>query len=276
MKRKAIIFVLLIIICISGSVSAKHDRYEVHFLDTGQSDCILIRSSNKDYLIDTGAAYYSDKILQYLSLNGINKIDTIIITHYHDDHYGGLLKIIENKKVGTVLLPTNYNEVRYDLYKKIVEKGVKVNYINEGWKLKYRKINLKAVGPIKEDKNIENNNSIVLQGEIDGVRYLFASDCEKQEEEDLIEKGELEECDVLKVPHHSLNTSSSENFIKVLKPKVAVVTCDGIGTPDLKIIRRISEKGIRVLRTDIKGHIVVKNGFIKGSNDEINIKISNK
>lgn len=78
------------------------------------------------------------------------------------------------------------------------------------------------------------------------------------------------------MPHHSLNTSSSEEFLKVLKPKFAVVTCDRVGTPDLKIIKRISERGIIVFRFDINGSIVVKDGFIKGSKDGINIKIYKK
>ncbi|MBC2579483.1 MBL fold metallo-hydrolase [Clostridium sp. DJ247] len=64
-------------------------------LDTGQSDCMLIRGDNKNYLIDTGAAYYSDKIISYLNSNGINTIDMLILTHYHDDHYEGMLKIKE-------------------------------------------------------------------------------------------------------------------------------------------------------------------------------------
>jgi Predicted hydrolase (metallo-beta-lactamase superfamily) len=273
MRRKATIFVLLIIICISSTVSARHYKYEVHFIDTGQSDCILIKCQDKNYLIDTGAAYYTNRILEYLNSNEINKIDTIILTHYHDDHYGGLLKIVENKKVHTVFLPMHNNNIRYDLYRKLVQSGIKVKSVSKDWKLKHGKINLKAIGPIREDKKIENNNSIVIQGEIDGVKYLFAGDCEKQEEEDLINNGELIECDVLKVPHHALNTSSSEEFLNVLKPKIAVVSCDGIGTPDLKIIKRISEKGIIVFRSDINGNIIVKNGFIKGSKDGINIRI---
>lgn len=276
MRKKAIIFILIIFICISNTVSARHNKYEVHFLDTGQSDCILIKDSNKYYLIDTGAEYYTNRILEYLNLNKINNIDTIILTHYHDDHYGGLLKIIENKKVHRVMLPMHNNQMRYDLYKSIMEKGVKVKYISKDWKLKHGNIDLKVIGPIKEDSNIENNNSIVLQGEIDGIKYLFAADCEKREEDDIIENGELKKCDILKVPHHSLNTSSSERFIKILNPKIGVVTSNGVDTPDFKIIKELRAKEIIVLRTDINGNIVVKNGVIKSSKDGISIRIDKK
>ncbi|MCH5138593.1 MBL fold metallo-hydrolase [Clostridiaceae bacterium UIB06] len=273
MRKKIIVVILLILICVTGNVSAECYKYEVHFIDVGQSDCILIRGKNKNYLIDTGAAYYTNRILEYLNSNEIKKIDAIILTHYHDDHYDGILKILENKKVRKVLLPMHSNDVKWDLYRKIIDINTKVQFIGLNWKIKSGKINLKVIGPIKEDNKVENNNSIVIQGEIDGVKYLFAGDCEKQEEEDLINGGKLTKCDVLKVPHHGLNTSSSEEFLNILKPKVAVVTCDGIGTPDLKIIKRINEKGSVVLRSDINGNIVIKDGFVSSSKDKINIGI---
>lgn len=276
MRKKVVTFVFFIIIFISSAAFAGHNRYEVHFIDTGQSDCILIKSLNKNYLIDTGAAYYTNKILEYLNVNGINNIEAIILTHYHDDHYGGLLKIVQNKKVNKVYIPTHYNEVRYDFYKTLIENNISVKYINKGWKLKQGKINLEAIGPIKEDKIIENNNSIVLQGKIDGIKYLFAADCEKQEEKDMINSIELKQCDVLKIPHHSLNTSSTDGFLDRVKPKIAVVTCNGVETPDYKVIRRISRKCPMIFRTDINGNVIVKDGFVKGTKDEIGVKISRR
>lgn len=275
MRKRVVTFIFFILIaCISRTAFAGHDRYEVHFIDTGQSDCILIKALNKNYLIDTGAQYYTNKILMYLNLNGISNIEAIVLTHYHDDHYGGLLKIVDSKKVGTVFIPTHYNEMRYGLFKSLTEKGIKVKYINKGWKINEGKMDLEAIGPIKEDKEIENNNSIVLQGRIDDVRYLLAADCEKQEEVDMINSKKLGECDVLKIPHHSLNTSSTEEFLDIVKPKIAVVTSNGVETPDYEMIKRIGEKVPVLFRTDTDGDIVVKNGFIKGKKDIIGVKIN--
>jgi beta-lactamase superfamily II metal-dependent hydrolase len=274
MKKRIIVFFTIVIILISRDVYARHNKYEVHFLDVGQSDCILIKGHNKNYLIDTGAAYYTDKILKYLEENNVNKIDSIILTHYHDDHYGGLLKLVESKKVKSVLIPTHYNEVKSDLYKSLIHMKVKVSCIKNNWNLRKERIDLKVVGPIKEDSNIENNNSIVIQGEIDGVKYLFAADCEKDEEEDMIKSNVIGKCDVLKVPHHSLNTSSTENFINIVNPKVAIITSNGVETPDMKVVERISSKGSIVLRSDVYGNIVVKDGFLKCDKNELNLKLN--
>lgn len=274
MGKKVVAFIFFIIILGTGSAAfASHREYEVHFINAGQSDCILIRSPNKNYLIDTGAPYHKNKIIEYLDKNEINCIEGIILTHYHKDHYGGLQKIVENKKVEWVCLPIHENEMQYELYKSLMKKGVKVKYISKGFKLKQGMVNLKAIAPFKEDKVIENNNSLVLQGQIDGIRYLFAGDCEKAEEEDMLNSGELKKCDILKVPHHSLSTSSTDEFLNKVKPRIAVVTCNGVETPDLNTLKRINSKKTILFRTDFHGDIVIRNGFISGSKDGINVRV---
>jgi beta-lactamase superfamily II metal-dependent hydrolase len=271
-KRKIIILFIIVILATSTAF-AKQSKYEVHFLDTGQSDCILIKTDIKNYLIDTGAEYYSDKILKYLNSNGINKIDTLILTHYHDDHYGGLIKIVDSRKVNKVFLPMHNNKMKYSIYKELNKRGVDVKYISNNYTLKDGRVNLKAIVPFKEDKRVENNNSIVLQGEIDGIRYFFAADCEKEEEEYMIKMNNINCCDILKVSHHGLNTSSTESFLKKVSPKVAIVTCNGVESPEVKVMNRISEAGSIIVRTDLQGNIVIKNGILKMSKLDLNIKI---
>nr|WP_206154877.1 MBL fold metallo-hydrolase [Clostridium muellerianum] len=263
----------IIVILATGNVFAKQNKYEVHFLDTGQSDCILIKTDTKNYLIDTGASYYSDKVLKYLDLNGVNKIDTVILTHYHDDHYGGLTKIADSIKVDKVLLPMHNDKMKYDMYKQLSKRGIDVKYIANNYVLKEEKMNLKALTPFKEDKRLENNNSIILQGEIDGVNYLFAGDCEKAEEEYMIKNNRINCCDVLKVPHHGLNTSSTEDFLRITLPKVAIVTSNGVESPENKVLDRIGKMGTLIIRTDLQGDVVIKNGSLKMSRSDLSIKI---
>ncbi len=271
--KKRIIVLLIIVIFVTSNGFAKQNKYEVHFLDTGQSDCILIKTDIKNYLIDTGAEYYSDKILKYLKSNGIDKVDTLILTHYHDDHYGGLIKIADSIKINKVFLPMHNDKVKYSLYKELANRGVDVKCISNNYILKEGRMNLKAIAPFKEDKKIENNNSIVLQGEIDGISYFFAADCEKEEEENMIKVNNIKCCDILKVPHHGLNTSSTESLLKKVSPKVAIITCNGIESPEVKVMNRINETGSIVLRTDLQGNIVIKNGILKMSKLDLNIRI---
>lgn len=243
-------------------------------MDVGQSDCILIKSKSANYLLDTGAEYYTDTILKYLSVNNITKIKDIIITHFHDDHYGGLIKICEKLQVDKVYLPPHNNEIKNSLHKGLIERGINVKYINRNFVLESDGVHLEAIGPVVEDVSNENNNSIVLQGEIDGVKYLFPGDCEKEEEMDLVRSKFVKKCDVLKVPHHSLNTSSTDRFLEVINPEIAIVTSNGVETPNFKVLSKYVKYGAAVMRTDIHGNIVVKNDMVKESKNGflINLK----
>lgn len=269
------VFILFIIFMFMGSTvyARQQNDYEVHFLDTGQSDCILIKAEDKNYLIDTGASYYTNKILGYLKILRVNKIDTLILTHYHDDHYGSLLKIVDDIKVDNVLLPKYTSTFKNYFHKLLTEKNVNVKYVSDNMDIKYKKMSLKALVPNNQTFKNDNNNSILLQGKIDDINYLFAGDCEREEEEYMLKMNKLKKCDVLKVPHHGLNTSTTGKLLDKICPKVAVVTSNGVETPDMKVINRISQKGIIVIRTDIYGSAIIKKQVLSTSKGKLNVKL---
>ncbi|CAB1251492.1 ComEC/Rec2 family competence protein [Clostridium sp. HV4-5-A1G] len=272
MKRiLAIIFV--IIMYMDNVALAKFGNYEVHFLGVGQSDCILIKTDDKNYLIDTGAAYYTKRIIRYLDLNQVKSIDGIILTHYHDDHYEGIIKIAQSRKVCKVYLPDHRNYIQNIMSDKLNKMGVDVEYIKRGWEIKNYGCVLKAIGPVRESKTVENNNSIVLQGKVNGLQYVFAGDCERSEEEDILKTGELKKCDVLKVPHHGLNTSTTNRFLDRVEPRVAIITSDGVGTPDKRVENRLINKGAIVWRIDNQGNIVIKNDILYCSKNYTSIRL---
>ena len=179
MKKILAIIIFAIMLYMNSVTLADFGKYEVHFLGVGQSDCTLIKADNKNYLIDTGAAYYTKRIIKYLDLNHIERIDGIILTHYHDDHYDGIIKIAKSREVGKVYLPDHENYIRNILSDKLNKMGVRIEYIKKGWEIKNYGCVLKAVGPIHKSGTVENNNSIVLQGKINGLKYIFAGDCER-------------------------------------------------------------------------------------------------
>jgi len=257
--KKISVIVFFLILMINTTVYAKNETYEVHFIDTKQSDCILIKASDKNYLIDTGNYSQAQKVVEYLNKEGIKKIDSIIITHYHDDHFGGLKTILSNKKVGQVLLPDYSSRHKLYIYSVIKSKGVKIQSLNKISKLSYKKMKLKVIAPKEEDKEIVNNNSIILVGQIDGIKYGFLADCEKQEEKYLLKYKEITNCDIVKIPHHGLDTSSTKAFIKALNPKIAVITSDGVESPSDKVIERVNEQNSIIYRTDKYGSIVFTN-----------------
>lgn len=278
-KRIVFLLTLVLVICMNSVTFAKFWNTEVHFLDIGQSDCILIKTNNRNYLIDTGAAYYTPKVMNYLALNKVKKIDGIILTHYHDDHYEGIVKIATLLDVSKVYLPDNKNIMKNTLSKQLSKSNTPVEYIDKNWSIKFGKMHLNAIAPIhkdiksKDSNSDENNNSIVLQGKIGNIAYMFPGDCEEREEEDMIKYNKLKKCDILKVPHHGLNTSTSQKFLDKVKPKLAVITSDGIGTPNSSTVNRLLKNSVVVLRTDDQGNIVIKNNSVFCDKSNIKIKL---
>jgi beta-lactamase superfamily II metal-dependent hydrolase len=271
MKRSTPLIILLFILIFGCKVNARDSSYEVHFIDTGQSDCILIKGIKRNYLIDTGFAGSYENISAYLNFHCVNKLEKIIITHYHDDHYGGLEKLVQNNLINKVILPRHQPCYRDFIFSYLKDKNIQVEYISENFVIKEDNIDLKVLLPKKEDMFIENNNGAVLYGTIDNVKYAFMSDVEKEREKELVKKKELLNSEIIKVPHHGLDTSSTEVLIKTINPKIAVVTCDGRESPSAEVVKRYETSQIAIFRTDTHGNIVIK---ANPENKEIEITAS--
>lgn len=267
-KKVSGVLLFIFLFCFFHAKAAEISN-EVHFLDTGQSDCILIKEVNKNYLIDTGASETAEKSIKYLNSIGVKNIEDIIITHYHDDHYGGLKKILLSMNVNRVILPKHTNELNKQILDGLKGLNIKIDYIDKDYKIKANDIEIKALLPEKEDKKIENNNSIILEGSISGLKYIFMGDTEARGEKELIKSNNLSRYDVIKIGHHGLDTSTSDAFIKQVKPRVAVITCNGGESPSKEILSRIAKQGTVIFRTDKQGNIMIKRSSI---NDNSNVK----
>lgn len=258
MRKKVSFLIIFILLAFNIKIHASTDSYRVHFMDTGQSDCILLQGPKGNYLVDTGLPYTYQKVLTYLKGQGISCFEGVIITHFHDDHYGGLEKLMEDFKVKNLWLPEHqplYSNFLFSFLNNT--KGVKVNYFNQGFIVRNSQISLYAILPKKEDLEIENNNGIVLIGVIDGIKYAFMADVESKREEEMIKNNEVSICDVIKVPHHGLDTSSTVRLINFVKPRAAVITCNGIDSPNSIVVERYEKCGSAIFRTDTDGNIVL-------------------
>nr|WP_284703679.1 MBL fold metallo-hydrolase [Clostridium swellfunianum] len=262
------IITLIFILIFGYRVDAETNKYEVHFIDTGQSDCILIKGPDKSYLIDTGFEGSYENISNYIKSRGVSKLEEVIITHYHDDHYGSLEKLVKNDLVKKVVLPRHQEKYRELVFSYLNDRDVEVEYINENFVIKNEGINIKALLPKKEDMEIENNNGTVLVGTIDNVKYAFMADVELDREKSLVKEKELINADIVKVPHHGLDTSSAEGLVRVLNPRAVIITCDGRESPSREILNRYENYKTAIFRTDMNGNILVK---AKPENKEIEI-----
>ena len=108
------------------------------------------------------------------------------------------------------------------------------------------------------DTSNENNKSVIIMAEIDGIRFLFTGDAESKTEKALLDEGLNIDCDVLKVGHHGSDSSSSEKFLKATTPKYAAISVGQnniYSHPSESVVTSLKNCGAQILRTDTNGDI---------------------
>lgn len=206
----------------------------IKVLDIGQGDAILIHHGDKYSMIDTADIDKREDIVRLLKKENVKKIENLIITHPHADHLGGAWAIMNNFSVARVYDDgVIYNSNTYKTYIKTMKKykiprttlkadseldfGEGIKFITYAPGRKYIKN--------ERGKLDANNNSIVGKLVYGEFSMMFTGDAEKEEERQIASKYKDKlQSKILKVGHHGSKTSSTTEFLKYVKPEVAVIS----------------------------------------------------
>ncbi len=235
---------------------------QVHFIDVGQADGILITQGNHNMLIDAGTNEAAEIVVDYLNENKINDLDYVIGTHPHEDHIGGLDNIIKGFNITTLFLPkvTSNTKTFKDVVKSASNKNLKLTVPKVGSKYKLGKATFEILAPNSESYDSINNYSIVIKLTYGKNKFLFTGDAETISENEILSNGADIRADLLKVGHHGSYTSTSDNFLQAINPKYAVI-CVGkdnkYNHPVKSVMERLKKNNIDVYRTDELGNIIV-------------------
>ena len=251
----------------------------IFFINVFQGDAELIELPNgQNLLIDAGPPVARDSqfttpiVSNFLKKRGITKIDHLVLTHPHADHYGGMEWVFDNLQVG------NFYDTRIDnsdaagddtvRAKAKTEPGCAVSYPREGQRLDLapgvEAQVLHSCPDVSKSSdygqnagNALNDCSITLKISYQGASALFTGDIGSEVETRLVKTyGKALQSDVLKVGHHGSAYSSSEPFLKAVAPKVAYIEVgkyNDYGHPTPLILERLEKLGIALHRTDKEG-----------------------
>lgn len=240
------------------------DNLYVYFLDTGQSDCILITTPNDEViLIDSGDNGDEDVVLGFLEEKKVSEIDYMIFTHPHADHIGGGYEVVSSIKVDNVLMPdVEADSKTYrDMMDEIDEKNIKVTYPDDGDTYNIDGVTMKIFSPVNSDYGSNMNEySIVCRIDYGESSFLFTGDAEAINESEMLEAGYNLDVDVLKVGHHGSTSSSTKAFLEAVSPEYAVILCgknNSYGHPEDVTLSKLEEASAEVYRTDINGTITM-------------------
>lgn len=233
------------------------------FIDVGQGDCELISFPDGScMLIDCGEERYADSVEQRLRQDGYTRIDTLIVTHPHTDHMGGMSRIISDFDIGEIYMPRviSNTEAYKELLEVIDDKGMTINTARAGEKITFSEdITGEFLAPVSDSYEDMNNYSAVLKLTYNEVSFLFTGDAEKLSEDEMLDNYYSElDADVLKVGHHGSRYSSSEGFLEAVSPQYAVIECgenNKYGHPHNETLLRLEDCGAVIYRTDLNGDI---------------------
>jgi len=246
-------FRLLLVACLLVSLLVWNAAFSEGFsgltvtvLDVGQGDSILVETpSGKKMLVDAGEPEMGERVVvPYLRRHGISQLDLVVATHQHDDHIGGLPVVFKNIKVEQVLEP----------------RAGQIIDFGQGCVAKILHPEL----PFLE--NI-NDTSVVMRLAYGNFSMMLTGDNEEEGEQQILAGFSATNLNsqVIKVGHHGSGTSTSNEFLDAVAPKIAVISCglrNKFRHPHGVTLRKLEERGIKVYRTDRDGAVTIKsNGY---------------
>ena len=289
-KRKKILTFIIILVIFSVIVNRytsisyntitvtqynSEDELQIHIIDVGQAESILIVQDGFTMLVDSGDNFSGDDVVKYIKNLGIDKIDIFLITHFHRDHAGGAHKIISSLDVKKIVChkfsDLSTMQERFWYIDMSISRSIRETFGSmsifmesacENNKLKNFDVGDAKVYTLSQNNDAVNvnNKSIVFKLVYGDFSMLFMADAESEVEKELLEEDADLSADVLKIGHHGSKTSTTDEFLDKVNPKYAVVSCgngNDYNHPYGAVTKRFEDKNIPLYRTDELGDIVI-------------------
>ncbi len=241
---------------------------QVHFIDVGHGDAILVSCEGQHMLIDAGLKKFGPMVCDYLRNQGVNKLSYIVCSHEHKDHVGGMLDVVQGFEYDVIMAPSTSHYKGSREFNKLMDEvhkhGKKVTIPKAGDVFSLGSAQVSVLGPVKPygGKFGKDNHSLVLRVVYGDHSFLFTGDIYEEAELDIMERTNVRS-DVLKVAHHGSCTSTGEAWLNAVNPKYAIVSDNKYHDV---VIPRLERRGIA-------NYLTARNGDITITCDKHNMSI---
>ena len=272
---RSVVFLVLMFVCtvfpvpalfqegsqrLFGTLRAEAAPFEMHVLDVGQGQGILIKADDSYMLVDGGGRNSSSFVVRYLKDLGIDTLACAAVSHYDEDHMSGVIGVLRAFKVESLLLPEGEGEGELfsSLARAAIASGCVVLHPSTGQSFTLGESVVEIVGPVRTDYPTDNDRSLSFRFGYGPFHFLICGDAETASETDMVQSGEDLSADVYVANHHGSDTSSSDLFLDAVSPAYAVISCgqdNTYGHPAAATMERLQNRNIAMFRTDKQGTI---------------------
>ncbi len=236
------------------------DRFappSVTVLDVGQADAILIRQGGAVALVDCGL---DERVVAALVRNNVHHIDAVFVTHWDEDHWGGLPAVLEQFSVGTIAVAADALE---DAPAEVLSRpGVEYRQVRRGDTVDIGSFCARVMWPFESVDGEGNEDSLVLLlsyvREGKDLRMLLTGDAELDQEREFVQ--EVGDIDVLKLGHHGSKVSVDAALLEILRPELSLASAgegNRYGHPSDACIDAVRDAGGAFACTIEQGDIAV-------------------
>jgi len=243
---------------------------EVAFIDVGQGDAMLIKSPRGRFLlVDGGGSRSFDvgtkTVLPYLHYRGIRHLDMIINTHPDIDHLLGLESVAREMDFDYLAIPASLQaRSEYQVLKDAAARtGASLVPLSGGQKLFWEEgLDIRILHPepgIYKGEDL-NGQSVVLELRFQEFSALLCGDVPSLAFSQFTDEAQSP-VTLVKIPHHGSKNSWSKEFYERIKPSLAVISAgedNPFGHPAALVIEGLEQEGIKIMRTDHDGAVIVK------------------
>ena len=233
--------------------------------NVGKADALVVQTQNAVTVIDAGNKGDGKYIDKFLTAQGIDTVDRMIITHFDKDHVGGASRVVNKLKVKEVIVPDYTSELEeyQSFMEKIEETETPLTVMAMGSSSQWQQDDTACTlyAPLKKDygRDEENDFSLVLYMQHGDNTFLFAGDAEDPRQQEIMNLN-LGKVDFLKFPYHGNYMPTTEKFLDMFAPKYTVVCCSEKEYADPSTVETLEKRKIETYYTCDGNVTVVSDG----------------
>ena len=244
---------------------------ELAVLDVGQGQSLAMLTERGTVVIDCGsigtADNAGDKMAAFLSDYGRERVDLLILTHFHADHANGVQRLMSRMQVARLMFPVDCEENEYmdQILNYCEQKGTELLPVEENSLVTVDGLDLQLYAPLGSED--ANEHCLLIRGNFWDFDFLVTGDAPSGVERLLSSYSELGDMELLVVGHHGSRYSTSEALLDDITPEVAIISVgagNSYGHPTQEVLDRLEARDIQIYRTDLDGTITISVGEFDG------------